>query len=153
MDLAERVHRALGRLGETLPRGPLPAGVAAAQMQWRGTMAVLGELHEGPAHAVALVAHDALRFGPGHRNLLLASCEGPEDAARQLAPLGVHLEAIGVAGAPDEAERLARALPAPLYPRLCPLGTMQAPSLCALEDGAHALEGLLRWRVVEGGGV
>ena len=152
VDLAERVHRALGRLGETLPRGPLPAGVAAAQMQWRGTMAVLGELREGPAHAVALVTHDTLRLGPGHRNLLLAGCEGAEDAARQLAPLGVHLKAIGVAGAPDDAERLARALPAPLCPRLCPIGTMQAPPLDALEDGAHALEGLLRWRVVQASG-
>jgi acyl-CoA reductase-like NAD-dependent aldehyde dehydrogenase len=149
-ELAERVHRALGRLGEALPRGPLPAEVAAEQMQWRGTMAVLGELREGAAHAVAHVEGGALRFGPGYRNLLLATCDGPEDAARELGPLGAHLKALGVAGAPDEADRLARALPPPLCPRLCRLGTMQAPPIDALEDGAPAMEGMVRWRVVEG---
>ena len=148
-EFAESVHRELSALGETLPRGPLPVDIAAAQMQWRGTMAVLGRLHEGRAHAVARLEAGPLRAGPGWRNLLLLDSDGPEDVARQVAPLGVHLKSIGVAGDDGDFQRLADALAPPFSPRLCSLGSMQMPGIESLADGASPLDGLVRWMEID----
>jgi hypothetical protein len=144
-ELLELVHGGLSRMEERLPRGPVPADVGAAQMQWRGMMAVTGELREGPTHAVARIEGSALRTGPGFRNLLLLDCEGPEHAVEIVAPWGVHLKSIGVECDDEEVRRLIAALPSPLCPQVCPLGRMQMPGLEAVADGAPAFENMVRW--------
>lgn len=147
--LAALVHDALSELEHSLPRGPVPADVGAAQMQWRGVIAVQGELHAGASHAVAYLDSGALRLGPGWRNLLVQGCDGPEDTATRLGGVGVHLKAVGVACDHAERDALVAALPTPLCPRVCPVGRMQTPPLDGFSEGGDELHDLLRWVIVE----
>lgn len=142
---AELADRALAALADPLPRGPLPAEVAAAAMQWRGVAIARGRLLEGAGHAVALLDDDTLAAGPGWRNLAVFPSRGVEGFARRMAAWGVHLKAVGVAGGEELRARLAAALPPPLCPRICPLGAMQIPPLAAAEDGLPPMAGLLSW--------
>ena len=145
------IQNSLDRWHRDLPKGPLPTDVAAAQSQWRGVLAATGDLFEGPGGAVAVAGNPALPvqggppWGPGWRNLLVLPCAGPADLVARLAPLGIHLKALGAGGTDDDRRRLALSLPPPLCPRLGPLGAMQTPPLDALDDGAPPFEGLLRW--------
>ena len=140
---AELVHEELALLRTTLPRGPLPPALAGAQLGWRGVGAIRGRLFEGDGFAVSYEERGPLRVSPGHRNLQVLAISGLDALAGKLAPLGVHLKCLGVAGVAPSAV-LAR-LPARVAPRICPLGTMQRPPIDALHDGVAAWEGLLRW--------
>jgi hypothetical protein len=139
----------LAELAGTLPRGPLPVPVAAAQLQWRGVAAMRGALVEGDGYATSFEGGGPLRLAPGYRNLGVHEVSGPEALRAALGPIGSHLKAIGVAAGPDGDDRtlgeLARHLPATASPRLGPLGRMQQPALDAVADGAGAFEGLVRW--------
>src|SRR5690606_18646432 len=141
---AELVHAAFDRLRTELPRGPLPLDVASAQLSWRGIGAIRGRLLEGDGFAVSCEEAGPLRLSPGYRNLQLIGIEGAHALPSKLAPLGVHLKCLGVAGAHD-LDALIAALPNRVAPRVCPLGSMQAPPLHALQDGVPAWEGLVRW--------
>jgi hypothetical protein len=140
----ELVFEALARLAKTLPRGPLPLEAAAAQLNFRGVTALRGKLLEGDGFAVCCEGAGPLRVSPGYRNLLLLSIEDGAALSERLAPLGVHLKSLGVAGVTDLPALLA-ALPARLAPRICGLGRMQTPPLHALADGLPAWEGLVRF--------
>jgi hypothetical protein len=151
---ARLLGTALERQALRLPRGPLPAAVAAAQMQWRGVMAATGEITAGDWGAVAFQAEAGdgpVHVGPGWRNVPVQGCPGAPELVRRLAPWGVHLKAVGVGGGPADLHTLAELLPAPLCPRICPLGRMQLPPLAGLADGAPLFEGLLRWQEIESG--
>jgi hypothetical protein len=137
------VYTALGALAATLPRGPLPLASASAQLSFRGIAALRGTVFEGDGYAVTYEGKAALRIAPGYRNLQLLDIQGRDSLAEKLAPLGVHLKCLGVAGSDGDA--LIEALPARLAPRVCALGTMQKPKLDALQDGVPAWEGLLRY--------
>lgn len=151
-ELAALIHEALSELDRTLPRGPVPVDVAAAQMQWRGVAAATGELFQGAGHAVAWMARSSevgpapgqVRLGPGWRNLLVLECDGPAHAAALLGRFGVHLKAVGVACDHAEREELVAALPLSQYPRICPAGRMQTPPLHSLVEGAAELHALAR---------
>jgi Acyl-CoA reductase (LuxC) len=137
------LHEALGALAARLPRGPLPFEAAAQELSYRGVAAVVGTLREGASHAVAVEEHGVLRVSPGHRNVQVLSTAGPAALCAALAPLGVHLKCLGVAGiAPED---LLAGLPPRLAPRICPLGHMQRPPPHALTDGVPAWEGLVRY--------
>lgn len=138
------LFEALGRLAKTLPRGPLPIEAAAAQLNFRGVTALRGTLLEGDGFAVCCEGAGALRISPGYRNLQLLSIGHASELSARLAPLGVHLKCLGVAGVSDVPALLA-ALPARVAPRVCALGRMQTPPLHALADGLPPWEGLVRF--------
>lgn len=131
-------------LARTLPRGALPTEVAAQQLQWRGVAAARGLLFEGDGYAVSYERSAAMRMSPGYRNVLVLDCEGPSDFARRVAPLGIHLKAIGVAGSFEARRSLSEVLPPPLCPRIGEVGAMQSPPLTSIADGELPGAGLLR---------
>jgi hypothetical protein len=141
---SELVFQALGALAQSLPRGPLPFDVASAQLAFRGLAAMRGRLFEGDGFAVAYEADGALRIAPGHRNLQVLDIANADALAPQLAPLGIHLKCLGIAGVLDPAALL-QSLPPRMAPRVCALGGMQRPKLDALHDGVSAWEGLVRY--------
>lgn len=145
LGFARMLAGSLDRLSVTLPRGSLATATGAAQLQWRGVAAVRGELFEGDGYAVSYEGEAALRLSPGYRNVLVLDAASLGAFALALAPLGVHLKCVGVAGDAGAREAVARALPPPLAPRVCEAGRMQRPSLLSLADGRPPWEGLLRY--------
>lgn len=137
-------ERALATLARTLPRGAIPAPTGAMQIQWRGVGAVRGELFEGDGWAVTYEADAPVRLSPGWRNVAVHACRDLADLGARLAPFGVHLKALGVAGSIDVRWSIARALPAPLAPRVSEVGAMQCPGLLAGADGEPPWSGLVR---------
>jgi len=125
-----------------LPRGPLPAAVAAEQLQWRGVAAACGTLHETPEFAVSFEQDGPLRASPGWRNLQVVAIDDQEHLMQRIAPLGAHLKMLGVAGEPDARNRLEALLPASVHPQVAPLGEMQTPSFGSLADGKSPWFGL-----------
>lgn len=144
LTFARMLADALETLARELPRGSLPTPAGAAQLQWRGVAAVRGELIEGDGYAVSYEGEGALRVSPGYRNVLVLDASSMDAFALALAPLGVHLKCIGVAGDSETRLELARSLPPPLAPRIVPAGRMQRPSLLSLADGRLPWEGLFR---------
>jgi hypothetical protein len=139
------ISAALGRLATELPRGALPTSAGAQQVQWRGVATTRGELFEGDGYAVSFEGDGPLRLSPGYRNVSVLTAAGEADLGRRLAPLGVHLKALGVA-APLAARRtLAAALPPPLAPRISDVGAMQAPPLDSLADATDPFAGIYRY--------
>jgi Acyl-CoA reductase (LuxC) len=141
---AALVRRELAQLAVTLPRGRLPIELAGAQLSWRGVGAMRGTLLEGDGFAVSCEDEGPLRVSPGYRNLQLLALEDERMLPARLAPLGVHLKSLAVAGVTDLAG-LVRALPPRVAPRVCALGQMQLPPPEALHDALPVWEGLLRW--------
>ncbi len=139
----------LAPLARTLPRGALPMDLGAQQLQWRGLGVVRGELFEGDGFAVSYEADGPLRLSPGYRNVLVLECGDPRELARRLAPLGVHLKALGVGGGPSQRAEVARALEAPLAPRLSPLGAMQTPGLGGPADALDPLAPFRRFLALD----
>jgi acyl-CoA reductase-like NAD-dependent aldehyde dehydrogenase len=135
-DFAQLLLQALEQIEHVLPRGEVPAHAAAAQLQWRGVAAALFELHQGSSAAVSYEGAAPPRPTPGYRNISVHECRDTAALSARLAPLGVQLKALGVAG-----DAAAREL-AIVAPYVCPLGAMQTPPLDAELDGLHPLAGL-----------
>lgn len=140
---AELLAAELEQLRTTLPRGSLPRGTASAQLSWRGVSSIRGRLLEGDGYAVAYEEGGALRVSPGYRNVQVISVASTHELSTKLAPLGVHLKALGHAGI--GADELLALMPPRLAPRLCAIGQMQLPPVDALQDGIAPWDGLLRW--------
>lgn len=138
---AELLSEALGERERELPRGALTPEAAAAQLQWRGVAAARGRLFEGDGWAVSYEATSALRISPGWRNVLVLDAADRAAFAEAVLPLGAHLKVIGATG---DRLAIARALSAPLCPRICAPGMMQRPSLLSLADGLPPWHGLSR---------
>jgi hypothetical protein len=139
----------LASLAGTLPRGSLPLEVGAQQLQWRGLGMVRGELFEGDGFAVSYEGDAPVRLGPGYRNVLVLECGDPREFALRLAPLGVHLKALGVAGDADARAEVARALLGPLAPRVCDVGAMQTPGLAGPADGVDPFAPFVRYLALD----
>ncbi|UJR84213.1 acyl-CoA reductase [Sandaracinus amylolyticus] len=137
-------ERALASQAREMPRGTLPLAMGAMQVQWRGVGATRGELFEGDGWAVTYEADAALRLSPGWRNLAVHDVADVRELGARLAPFGVHLKALGVAGEIDVRWNVARALPAPLAPRVSETGAMQTPGLLAATDGEPPWSGFVR---------
>lgn len=144
IELGDRLHHALGRIEDRLPRGPLPEAVAARQMQWRGVAAATGVLFEGRTHAVAIEEDAPLPSPPGYRNVSLHTV--PDEAAflDAVRPLGAHLKVVGVAGEPVEPIAVALDHAPGLVPRVCPVGTMQTPPFDLWPEALPPWHGLFR---------
>jgi acyl-CoA reductase-like NAD-dependent aldehyde dehydrogenase len=139
--LAELLMEELETLGRELPRGDLAMADASAQLSWRGVSTLRGELFEGDGFAVSYEESAPLRVSPGQRNVQVIAVDYTKEACDKLAPLGVHLKCLALAGIPARTLELAPRL----APRVCPPGQMQTPPLQALHDGVPAWEGFVRW--------
>ncbi|MFI5309445.1 MAG: acyl-CoA reductase, partial [Polyangiales bacterium] len=122
-ELARYLADALMALARELPRGKLPEGAAAEQLQWRGVAAALGELHASADCAVSHEGTAALRSSPGYRNIAIYDCADLAAMRDRLLPLGPHLKALGIA-----AVQRPHAL-CDLAPYVCEVGAMQSPPL------------------------
>jgi hypothetical protein len=144
-DFAERLaERGLGPMSRTLPRGPLPVLVGAAQAQWRGIAEVEGALLRGDTFAVSIHAAEPIRWSPGFRNVTLVPVRGLDDALRAMQPIGASLKCVGAdpASISEVQTRLARSPTLSAY--ACTLGAMQTPPLDAPADGRPIWHGLFR---------
>lgn len=142
-DFAQRLaEQGLGPMSKTLPRGPLPASVGAAQAQWRGVAEVEGTLLVGDMYAVAVGRARSARWSPGYRNVTLVAVHGIDDAMRAMTPLGSNLKCVGAdpASIPELQMRLSKN-PA-LTGYACAMGEMQTPRLDAPADGHPIWHGL-----------
>lgn len=142
---ASKLSNALDDVNQTLPRGPLPLAVGAAQAQWRGLAEVDGSLLEGASHALSVEPRQP-RLSPGFRNASLVRVDGIDAAIRAMRPFGQHLKCVGTEASSEE--RLARALEAAteLDAYVTAIGTMQTPAFDSQADGRPVWEGYLRRR-------
>ena len=131
-------------LSASLPRGPIPLDVGAAQAQWRGLAEIEGELFVGEEFAVAVVERDALRWSPGYRNVSVVAIEDESAALESWAPLGSTLKCVGIDPASLGIFSRAVARSMPLSATACALGTMQTPPFDAQADGHAPWHMLLR---------
>lgn len=141
----EALAEALGRVAEALPRGPLPAGVAAAQMQRQGTAAFLGRAF---AAKEALVLWEPTPYradNPLYRTLPVHTWEGGAGAlAARLASQG-RLQSAAVAGGVEARRAFAGVLGGLGANRVCSPGSMQTPSASWSHDGMLWLSRLVRF--------
>jgi len=145
MDFAERLaQEGLSPLSRTLPRGPLPVSVGAAQTQWRGIAEVEGSLVRGDTYAVSVRETRPIRWSPGFRNVTVAPVCGLDEALQAMQPIGSGLKCVGADPASLlEVEAQLASSPG-LSAYACTIGTMQTPSLDALADGHPIWHGLFR---------
>jgi hypothetical protein len=146
-DFARRLaEEGLDPMSQTLPRGPLPALVGAAQAQWRGLAEVEGTLIRGEDYALAIRTSQGARWSPGYRNLSIVPVRTMAEAFRVIEPIGAALKSIGADPASVSAvgERLRKSSLLRGYP--CKLGSMQTPALDAPADGFPIWHGLLQPR-------
>ncbi len=144
-DFAMALFDALEPLQRRLPRGPVPEHILSAQMQWRGSVAALGTLHEAPHFAVGVEHDTPLSAGPGWRNVLVREVADEVGFLDQIRPIGPHLKAIGVAGEDPAAVARMLAYAPGLVPRICRAGTMQTPPFDLHAEGLEPWHGLLRY--------
>jgi acyl-CoA reductase-like NAD-dependent aldehyde dehydrogenase len=145
MDFAERLAKeGLTPLSRTLPRGPLPVSVGAAQAQWRGVAEVEGSLVRGDTHAVSVRESQPIRWSPGFRNVTVTPVRALDEALQAMRPIGSNLKCVGAdsASIPELEARLASSPTLSAY--ACTIGTMQTPSLDAPADGYPIWHGLFR---------
>jgi hypothetical protein len=142
---AERLaNEGLGPLSRTLPRGPLPVSVGAAQTQWRGIAEVEGSLVRGDTYAVSVREAQPIRWSPGFRNVTVAPVRGLDEASQAMQRIGSNLKCVGAdpTSIPKVEARLAGT--PTLSATTCAIGTMQTPSLDAPADGHPIWHGLFR---------
>ena len=145
MDFAERLAKeGLTPLSRTLPRGPLPVSVGAAQAQWRGVAEVDGSLVRGDTHAVSVRESQPIRWSPGFRNVTVTPVRALDEALQAMRPIGSNLKCVGAdsASLPELEARLASSPTLSAY--ACAIGTMQTPSLDAPADGYPIWHGLFK---------
>jgi hypothetical protein len=144
-DFAERLaEEGLVPMGSTLPRGPLPVSVGAAQAQWRGIAEVEGTLLHGDTYAVSIRKPEPIRWSPAYRNVTVAPVHGVDEALRAMQAIGPHLKCVGTdARSLSEVEvRLADSTTLSAY--TCVIGEMQTPPLDAPADGRPIWHALFR---------
>ena len=145
MDFAERLAKeGLTPLSRTLPRGPLPVSVGAAQAQWRGVAEVEGSLVRGDTYAVSVRESQPIRWSPGFRNVTVTPARALDEALQAMRPIGSNLKCVGAdsASIPELEARLASSPTLSAY--ACTIGTMQTPSLDAPADGYPIWHGLFK---------
>ena len=144
-DFAKRLaNEGLSPMGRTLPRGPLPVPVGAAQAQWRGIAEVEGTLVRGDTYALSIRQAQPIRWSPAYRNVTLAPVRGLDEALRAMKPIGSSLKCVGTDSA-SMADLQARLTQSPqLRAYACAIGAMQTPTLDAPADGRPIWHGLFR---------
>jgi len=153
---AEHVARVvagqLARLEERLPSGPLEPPDASGLHQLRGSAELLAAagkavvVHGGGAPwTVILEEGDATLGGCAGRTLTLRAVQDAEDVPELLAPLGPHLQTVGVTGLGERTERIAGALGRAGASRVVPFPSVPFPPPWWHHDGRGPLRDLVRW--------
>ena len=142
----EFAAHALSKTQLSLPRGPLPASVAAAQTQWRGLAEVEGTLLRGAAYALAIQRGGSFRWSPGYRNATVVPVLGLAEALESMGRFAEHLKCVGTDPAALDAVALELEGRRDWAAYATALGTMQTPSIDAPADGRAVWEGLLKPR-------
>jgi hypothetical protein len=151
--LAEQLRVLEGRL----PSGDLDDQEASGLHQLRGTaelLAAAGEIeliHGGEAPwTVILEADSSPPVGCRGRVIRLRAVPDAGDIPALLAPLGQHLQTVGVAGLGDRLEAAAQALGRVGASRVVPFRSVAFPPPWWHHDGRGPLLDLLRWVDLEG---
>ena len=145
MDFAERLAKdGLEPLSRTLPRGPLPVLVGAAQAQWRGIAEAEGTLVRGDTYAVSVREAQPIRWSPAYRNVTVAPVPGLDEALQAMQAIGSSLKCIGADSASIRELEAGLANSSALNAYTCTIGTMQTPSLDAPADAHPIWHGLFR---------
>jgi len=121
---AEELHRALGELGERVPRGPLAAAERAELALHRRALELVGAAWEGPHHMVSLdTAPESLAPAPAHRAIALVAASAA-NAVPLLAPWSRFVTCVG-RRRPGALNRAVEAITP--FARAAPLDAMQRP--------------------------
>ncbi|MDZ7781318.1 MAG: acyl-CoA reductase [Gemmatimonadota bacterium] len=164
---ARELARALDGLEAKLPSGALGRLERSAVHQLRGTAEMLAAgwgdeaddrprvMHGGDA-APWTVFYDpyrALETSCVGRVVVVRPFRTPEELHARLAPVGPHLQTVGVTGLGDRLEAVAEALGRIGVARVAPFETVPFPPPWWHHDGRGPLNDLVRWVDLEGGGV
>ena len=151
-EFSERLASALAELEARLPGGPLDVAEASRLQQARGTAELLsarsgGRVRHGHAAAWTVVLEPgALPFGPtAGRWVRVRPLGDAAELPALLAPLGPHLQTVGVAGLGDRLEEVARALAQVGASRVTPFDSVAFPPAWWHHDGRGPLLDLVRW--------
>jgi len=144
-DFAARLAtEGLGPRSRSLPRGPLPMAVGAAQAQWRGMAEVEGALLRGDTYAVAIREAVPIRWSPAYRNVTVAAVRDIDEAIEAMLPIGTNLKCVGANSASISEIETRLGSSAALHAYACAIGSMQTPPLDAPADGYPIWHGLFR---------
>lgn len=152
-DFAERVHRAMVRWGEEVPRGrPRPEEVA--QIRQERAAVEMREIAGTGARLFADQRTDATvtydedgAFAPSclNRFLRVVAVDRLEDALSGLADVAPLLQTAGVEAPADRVAELAPALVTAGFTRISDLAAMPWPEPWEMHDGRPPLGELIRW--------
>ena len=151
-EFTERLASALADLEARLPGGPLEVRQASRLQQARGTAELLaatngGRVRHGHGASWTVVLEAvALPLGPtGGRFVRVRSFADAAELPGMLAPLGPHLQTVGVAGMEDRLEKVAGALGEIGASRVAPFASVAFPPAWWHHDGRGPLLDLVRW--------
>jgi hypothetical protein len=162
----ERLASAFADLERRLPGGRLDAAASSTLQQARGTAELLsasggGQVRHGHAAPWTVVFEPAgVPFGPtggplagptAGRWVRVRPIADVADLPGLLAPLGPHLQTVGVAGLGDRLPEVARALGEMGASRIAPFDSVAFPPAWWHHDGRSPLLDLVRWVDLEGG--
>lgn len=152
VEFADRLARALADLEVRLPTGRLDLHQASELQQARSTAELLtatggGLVRHGHAAAwtVVMVEGPSASTPPAGRFVRVTPIADVEELTAQLAPLGAHLQTVGVAGLGARVERIAKALGESGASRVVPFGAVAFPPAWWHHDGRGPLLDLVRW--------
>lgn len=157
-EFARMLAQGLDALSHSLPATAPPAGVASAVQQLRRTTelrAAAGEdveLHASPdtSWTVLFDPLPALEASCLGRSVRVHAVADAGELPALLAPLGKHLQTVGVAGLADRLDRVATELGRVGVMRVCALAEVAFPPAWWHHDGEGPLRALLRWVDLEG---
>jgi len=151
-DFAEALARALAAAGERLPAGRFDARQASTLQQARSTAELLAVAAGGLVrHGLASPWTVVLESSPqppvptAGRFVRVQPIGDAADARGALAPLGPHLQTVGVAGLGARLESVAKALGEVGASRVTPSAAVAYPPAWWHHDGRGPLLDLVRW--------
>ena len=158
-EFAARLATGLAHWQTELPRGPVPPEVSTAirkvrdEAEWQALAGKDVVLHTSPNGTDWTVVYDAdptFAQSPLYRTIRVKPLRGVAQLGRILDTWRPYLEAVGVAAGPERLATLAGTLGALGVSRVCPIGTMQLPSLSWRHGGRPRIGDLVRWVGLEG---
>jgi hypothetical protein len=151
-DFAEAIARALADAETRLPAGRLDTAQASALQQARASAELLAASRHGfvrHGHAspwtVVLESTPQPPMPTAGRFVRVRPVADARELPDLLAPLGAHLQTVGVAGLGDRVEGVARALGEIGASRVAPFGAVAYPPAWWHHDGRGPLLDLVRW--------
>lgn len=159
-EFADLLATGLSHWQTELPRGPVPPEVSTAirkvrdEAEWQALARKDVVLHTSPNGTDWTVVYDAdptFVQSPLYRTIRVKPLRNITQLGRILDTWRPYLEAVGVAAGPERLATLAGTLGALGVSRVCPIGTMQLPSLSWRHGGRPRVGDLVRW--VGGGNI